>query len=114
MTAITKLNLSGSTNGKNIKIAATSSPGTTVHTAHASNLDEVWLYLANTTTAIVQVTIECGGTTAPDDDIILSIPPKDGIYCVIPGFVYTGSVVVKVFAATTNVINATGYVNRIS
>ena len=44
-TTITKTLLSGSTNGRQIKVAATATPGTTIHTATntAGQMDEVWL-----------------------------------------------------------------------
>ena len=48
MATYSKVKLSGASDGLNNKIAATSSAGDTVHTAHATALDEVWLYACNT------------------------------------------------------------------
>lgn len=112
--SISKTVLSGSTNGRAIKIAATSTPGTTLHTAHATSLDEIWIYLYNNHTADVLTTIEFGGTTSPDDLIKVYVPFNGGLLLVVPGLVLTNSLVVKAFAATTNVVMAHGYVNRIT
>jgi len=49
MATYEKLVLSGSTDGAGIKVAATSSPGTTIHTASstATTIDEIWIYATN-------------------------------------------------------------------
>ena len=112
--AITKLKLSGSTDGRPIKVAATATAGTTIHTAHASNLDEVWLWAANTDTVTRKLTVEFGGTTAPDDLIEVSVAGESGLLLVVPGLVLTGSATIRAFAAAANVVNVVGYVNRIS
>ena len=114
MATFTKLKLSGSTDGKQIKVAATATPGTTFHTAHASALDEVWLYAVNSNTAAVKLTVEWGEATAPDGNVEVTIPAESGYMLVIPGLLLTNSLVVKAFAATANVILINGYVNRIS
>lgn len=117
MALYTKLKLSGSTDGRGILIAATATAGTTVHTAHATALDEVWLFAYNAHTAAVEVTVEPGGVTAPPtggDQIKVSVPSKSGLLTVIPGLLFTNSVIIRVFAGTTNVIVCSGYVNRIS
>jgi hypothetical protein len=114
MSSFSKLLLSGSTNGRPIKIAATATPGTLVHTAHATDLDEIWLWVGNTDTVSRQLKIEFGGTTSPDDIIIFYVPAESGSLLVVPGLILTGGVVLRVFAATTNVMNVTGFVNRIS
>lgn len=109
---VTKELLSGSTNGRLIKVAATSTPGTTIHTADSSANDEIFLWAVNTSTSAVKLTIEKGGTTSPDDLIEQTIQPEDGLELVIPGTLVTGSVVVRAFAGTTNVINIDGFVHR--
>lgn len=110
---IAKAILSGSTNGRPIKVAATATAGTTIHTAHATALDEVTLYATNTDTVDRTLTLEHGGTTSPDDLLKFVIPAGETIL-VAPGLVLTGSVVLRAFAQTANVINLVGYVNRIS
>lgn len=111
--SFTKLKLSGSTDGKQIKVAATASAGTTIHTAHATSLDEIWLWAVNSDTTARKLTIEWGEATAPDGNVEVTIPAESGYMLVIPGMVLTNSLVVKAFAATTNVILINGYVNRI-
>lgn len=113
--SITKEFFSGSTNGRPISVVATSSPGTTVHTAVASTStkDEVWLFATNTTTVDVLLTIQFGGTTSPDDKIQFTVQPGDTV-TVIAGVPINNSLIVKAFAATTVVINVFGYVNRIT
>ena len=113
-TTFTKVVLSGSTSGKQIKIAATATAGTTIHTAHATSLDEIWLWAVNSSTTAVKLTVEWGEATAPDGNIEVTIPGESGYLMVVPGLVLTGSLVVKAFAGTTNVILVNGYVNRIS
>lgn len=112
--AISKQLLNGSTNGRQIKITATATPGTTLHTATstAGELDEVWLWAVNSDTVSRKLTIEWGGTTSPDDTKEITIPAESGDFLVIPGLPVTGSVVVRAFAAAANVVLCSGYVNR--
>ncbi len=116
MAAYSKLALSASTNGKQIKVAATSSPGTSVHTAVSgtSNYDEIWIWAMNQHTADVALTIEWGGTSNPDDQITVTLLPKAGLTLVIPGLVLQNELVVKAFATTANVVLLSGFVNRIT
>jgi len=112
--AITKEFLSGSTNGRGIKVVATATAGTTIHTAHATSKDEVWLYVYNGHTANVTLTIEFGGATVPDDNMVVTVPFKDGLQLVVPGLPITNSLVVRAFASQANVLVIFGYVNRVS
>lgn len=120
MATFSKVILSGSTQGKAIKVAATASTGTTIHATGTSSsiIDEVWLYAYNSSASAVVLTIQYGGTTAVDNDIKLSIPPTSGLTLVVPGLTLTGTGsaanTVYAFAGTTNVITINGYVNRIS
>lgn len=120
MTTINKLFLSGSTKGRAIKVAATGTPGTTIHTGSLVNtdIDEVWVYAQNTDTSARKLTLEWGGSSAPDDLLEISIPPESGLTLVAPGLLVGGdsssALVVRAFAATANVITIHGYVNRIS
>ncbi len=106
--------LSGSTNGRPIKVVATTTPGTLIHTAHATSLDEPWIYACNTSTAAVLLTLEWGGTTGPDDLLKFNIPPQSGLFCQNPGTRLTGGVIIRAFAASANVITIVGNVNRIT
>jgi len=115
MATFSKQKLSGSTNGKNIKIATTSTPGTTIHTAIAgtSSWDEIWIWAINTDTVGRKLIIEFGGTSSPDDLIEVSIPAETGLVLIVPGLILQNELIVKAFAEAANVINLNGYVNRI-
>lgn len=116
-TSIERIALTGSTNGRMIKVVATSTPGTTIHTATSSatdTFDEVWLWAVNSDTTARKLTIEFGGTTAPDDTIEVTIPAESGYTAVVQGLILQNSLVVKAFAASANVVLVAGYVNRIS
>jgi hypothetical protein len=120
MATFSKVLLSGSTQGKAIKVAATASTGTTIHATGTSSsiIDEVWLYAYNSSASAVTLTIQYGGTTAVDNDIKLSIPATAGLTLVVPGLTLTGTGsaanTVAAYAGTTNVITISGYVNRIT
>ncbi len=117
MATFTKTLLSGSTNGKAIKVAATATAGTTIHTAVSgtSSLDEVWLYAHNSSASTVKLTLEWGEATAPDGNIEINIGAEGtGLVLIAPGILLQNSLVIKAFAATTNVVTITGYVNRIA
>lgn len=120
MPTFTKTLLSGSTQGKAIKVAQTASTGTTIHATGTSSsiIDEVWLYAYNSSTGPVTLTIQYGGTTAVDNDIKIDIPATSGLTLVVPGLILTGTGAaantVYAYAGTANVITINGYVNRIS
>ena len=113
MATYSKQLLSGSTNGKGIKIA---NPSTTVHTAVAgtSDIDEIWLYAVNSSGSDVKLTVEWGGTTDPDDHIEVTITAEAGLTLVAPGIPLQNGLIVKAKGGTTNVILVHGYVNRIT
>lgn len=118
MSQAVKRKLSGSTDGMPIKVVATATAGTTIHTAvagtTAGTFDEVWLYAYNGHTADVVLTIEYGGATVPDQNIVVSIPTKSGLQLVVPGLILQNTLVVKAFAGTANVITLSGFVNAIT
>ncbi len=116
MATFTKVKLSASTDGKSIKIAATATAGTTVHTAHATALDEIYCWVSNSDTSDRTITIEWGGVTDPDNLLVkaLTIPANSGPILVVPGLILTNSMVFAIFASSANKIVATGYVNRIA
>ena len=119
MATFTKQILSGSTNGKAIKVAEDATAGTLIHTGSATvtTLDEVWLYAVNSSASDVKLTIEWGEATDPDGNIELSVTAEAGLVLVVPGFLLQGNAtpkVVRAFAGTANVILLHGYVNRIT
>ena len=116
MATFSKQKLSGSTNGKQIKVAATATAGTTIHTAVTgeTNWDEIWLWAVNSSALDVKLTIEWGEATAPDGNIEVTIPAENGYVLVVPGMLLQNELVVKAFAGTANVILINGFVNRIT
>ena len=118
MATFSKIALSGSTDGRMIKVAATATAGTTLHTgsATATTFDEIWLYAVNSDTSARKLTIEWGEATAPDGNIEFTVPAESGLYLLVPGLPLQGNataLVVKAFAATANVLVIHGYVNEI-
>lgn len=115
MSDMTPFIASGSTDGRMIKVVATATAGTLLHTAvaGADDKDEVWIWAVNSDPADVKLTIEAGGVTSPDDLIEKTITSEDGHVLIMPGFRYNGGVVIRAFAATANVIMCHVNVNRI-
>jgi len=111
--AISKVILSGSTDGKPIVITTTESPGNLIHRASATEIDEIWIYLNNTSDTSVVTTIQWGLTTTVGS-IIQNVPGQAGLYLAIPGLVLTNNSIVTVFASVSDVITVLGFVNRIS
>jgi hypothetical protein len=119
MATFSKLILSGSTDGKGIKVVQTATAGTTIHTGSstATTLDEIWLYAVNTSASDVKLTVEWGGVASPDDHIEYTVKAENGLYLIAAGLLIKGNatpLVVRAFAATANVISIHGYVNRIT
>jgi hypothetical protein len=119
MATFSKIALSGSTDGKMIKVAATATAGTTLHTgsATATTFDEIWLYAVNSDSTARKLTIEWGGVASPDDLIEFTVPAEDGLYVVVAGLIIKGNatpLVVRAFCASANVVMIAGYVNRIT
>jgi len=122
MATFSKLALqpAGSTGtGLGVKVAATATPGTAVHTASTTSttIDEIWIYAVNTSTSAVKLTIEWGETTAPDGNIEVTIQPEAGLVTIILGLLLQGNAtakVVRAFAGTANVLVVHGFVNRIT
>ena len=107
-TAITVRPLSGSTDGRGIKVTATSTPGTTIHTAQSSatDLDVCELQVYNSDTTDRTITFECGGVTSPDDHVKRTVPAGETVAVPLPGL--RNSLVLRAFASQTNVLVVTG------
>jgi hypothetical protein len=119
MATFSKLTLSGSTDGRLIKVVQTATAGTTLHTgsATATTFDEIWLYAVNSDTSDRKLTIEWGGVSSPDDLIEQTITAESGLVLVVAGLVIKGNatpLVVRAFCASANVVMIGGYVNRIT
>lgn len=116
MATFTKEILSGSTDGRMIKVAVVATVGTWIHTAVAgvADIDEVWLWAVNSDTVDRKLTIEYGGRAAPDDLIEVTIRAESGLVLVVPGMILQNALLIRAFAAAANVVMVGGFVNRIT
>ena len=118
MATAVKRKLSGSTDGKAIKITQAATPGDTIHTSVAGTTDgtydEIWIWAFNSDVADRLLTIEFGGVTAPDQNIVMTIPFQEGLIPVVPGLILQNTMIVKAFASAANVVTVIGFVNRIT
>ncbi len=113
MAVFTKVLLSGSTDGRPIDVVATATPGTLIHTADATDTDEIWIYAVNTSGADRDLTIEFGGVTAADL-ITVKVESDAGLVLIVPGLPLTNSLVVRAFGSIASDMNIVGFVNRIT
>lgn len=117
MATAVKRKLSASTSGLPILVAASATPGTTIHTAVdsavAGTFDEIWLYAMNTSTSVVVFTLEYGGTDTVNK-IVVQLPAQSGLIPILPGLILQGACIVRAFAATADVITVHGFVNSIT
>jgi hypothetical protein len=119
MATYTKNHLSGSTDGRQIKVVETATAGTLIHAGptNTAHFHEVWLYAVNSDTTARKLTIEWGGVSSPDDLIELTIAAESGLVLIVPGLVLQGNATalnVRAFCASANVVNISGYVNEIT
>jgi hypothetical protein len=98
--------LSGSTDGRPIKIAATATPGTLIHTS--DGVAPITLWASNTDAVDQLLTIEWGGAVSPDDLIQKTIVSRSGLTLLVDGLVLQAGAVARAFAATANVVNIVG------
>lgn len=115
MPTLTPILLSGSTNGRQKKIAGTTTgTGDTIHTATAvaGGFDDVWLDVYNSDIVSRTLTLQLGGTTQPDDEVAITVPPKSGLLQCLAGRRFTGGVVIKGWGDATNVLTVGGYAVR--
>lgn len=111
--------LSGSTNGKPIKVTGTATGlSVTVHTASSdvTDVDYVYLWASNTSASAATLTLEWGGTTDPDHLLTkqYSVGANSAPTPIATGLPINNALVVKAFAGTANVLNLTGYVLRVT
>lgn len=117
--ATTFIPFSASTQGKGVKVVATGTLGTTLHTTGTSSdgaYDRPIIYAYNGHTADVLLTLEWGGVTVPDNTIVVNVPFKSGVGLVVDQIPLKGSgsvaATITVFAGTANVIVLYGGVMR--
>lgn len=120
MSTYTRQKLSGSTDGRGIKVAATSiGSGTTIHTASATTTaglgDLITIFAYNSDTVDRTLTLGWGGTTSPDDLIDIILQPKGGgLILVAADMFLRNSLVVVAAADAANVVTVHGYVSIIA
>lgn len=117
MAIFTKYPLSGSVNGKQITVSATTSGSATpLHTAVSGtgSLDEIWLYAYNDSTASILTSILWGGTTEPNDVTRYTLPTRAGRTLLVDGKLLQNGLTVSAYAAVANVIIFEGFVNQIT
>lgn len=106
----------GSTTGKMVKVVATATAGTNLHTAVSGtdDMDEVYIWAQNNHTSDVVLTIEWGGVSSPDDLIQQTIPTKAGFELIVPGGRIQNGLTIAAFASVANVISCMLNINRIT
>lgn len=117
MATYQKTILSGSTDGKQIKITGTNTAGgVTIHTASATSgvIDEIWLYCYNNDSSQATLSIEWGTAGSTDHTFITPIPSQSGRWVVVEGEILQNGLIVKGFASVANKLYVSGYVNRIT
>ncbi len=102
---------SGSANGSLIQLTTSAQ---TLHdtTTSTTHMDEVFIWVCNTSASDVLVTLEIEGTTVADE-IQDTIPARAGFILMLPGGRFQDTVDIDGLAATTQVCNALVIVNRI-
>lgn len=108
--------LSGSTDGKGIKVTGTSAAAdVTIHTAHATDLDLITLWAVNQDAdgEVRTLTIAWGGETDPDNLISVPVPCKAGPVMICDRLPLTNSLVVGAWADEANDVIVYGMVTRI-
>ena len=118
MATFSKRNLSASSYGNNINVNTTSHSTLTIHTTGTGgHMDEIWLYATNHSGSDVKLTTEFGGAGSTEHWSEVTIGTEAGWVLVMPGFILDstgGGKTMYAHAATANVINLQGYVNRIT
>jgi hypothetical protein len=116
MAIFSRVPLSESPNGVPIAVAATSTPGTLIHSAiGATNAqDEIYLEVANITSNPVTLTLEWGGVLTVNHLVdSLTIPPNSPPLSVACGQMLNGGLVVRAYASVANALTVTGKAYRI-
>lgn len=118
MPTYSKQPLSGSTHGRGIKVT-TAAPidgsDTTIHQAvnSTTDRDEITLLAYNDSTSYQRLEVAWGGTTDPDDLIIMDIPPRSGLVPVAVDMLLRNNLSITASAATANVVTIHGWVHQI-
>lgn len=118
MTTYSIEKLSGSTDGKAIKVTGTNAAGmVTVHTATAGagDIDLVTIMAINQNASGVtrSLVLAWGGTTDPDNLITVPIPAKVGPVTVVLEMPIMNAAVITAWADVANEVMLIGRVNRV-
>ena len=106
--------LSGGTDGKPIAVAATTTPGTTIHTPSTTSPDiefvTLWAVNKNTASAIRTLTMEWGGTAAGQTWTI-QLAPNRGMVLIADRLPITGAAnLIRAYADVANEVLIQGRV----
>jgi len=115
---MSKIPLSGSTNGRGIKVTTVSpidGSDTTIHTgvSGTTDTDYVTLYAYNDDTVTRTLELGWGGTSDPDDIISTDIPALSGLVLVVSDLPIRNGLVVVASASAANKVMVHGHVTRI-
>lgn len=109
--------LSGSTDGKPVKITATATTGTTIHTAtaNANDIDLISLWAVNNDAdgETRTLTLEWGTTTAADGNVVVPVPCKAGPVMICDRLPLMNGLLVTGFADEANDVLILGHVQRV-
>ncbi len=106
--------LSGGANGVPVAVAATTSPGTTIHTATsiatANYFHKLWVWFNNIDTVARTISVQWGGV-ANLNYIVLDyvLPPKSKNMLIVDGLILQNGLLLKAHASAANIINASGH-----
>jgi len=118
MATISKIVLSGSTDGVGFTLAADSGTYTTIHTGPsvAADQDEIWLYASNTGSSSETVTVNWGATSGDTAKMKTVIEPNETVL-IAPGLIIQGNastaLIITGASTTASTVNVFGYCNRI-
>lgn len=115
----TAMTLSGATNGRVIKVSATATAGTTIHTATSSDMaegcDEVWLWAGSTHSAGINATLHINSGGDDNQAINFRVPPAyTGPIAILAGHRVCDGVVITATCSVAERVAIWGNVNRIS
>ena len=110
--------LTSSPSGRPVLISVISqATAVTIHTAHATAKEEVYLWVTNTSAAAVTLNllINDGSIVDPDDYIVktLSLPANSPPLPILTGQTFTSSMVIAAFASVNNALTYQGFINRV-
>lgn len=105
--------LSGSGNYTPVNITNTT-PATAaiIHTASATDYDELWLEVFNHSAEDAAISLAIGGVN-PHQIITQFVPAGVGLIPLLRGTKMSSSTIVRAYASTTNKLSIVGYAHRI-